>query len=123
MTRMLPHRVRFWWWSPLPPITKVFALIVQEERQHAVNQGLSLSNDFQILGDSGISIVAASFNSKSKQERPLYSHYGIQGHTVEKCYKLHGYPLGYKTWGKSNSPKVQINQTSSNILDGSASSP
>ena len=107
----------------MPPITKVFALIVQEERQHAVNQGLSLSNDFQILGDSGISIVAASFNSKSKQERPLYSHYGIQGHTVEKCYKLHGYPLGYKTRGKSNPSKVQINQTRSNILDGSMSSP
>ena len=115
-------------WSHWPvllqlPITKVFALVAQEERQRSVNQGLSLSNDSQILGDSGISTVATSFNSKSKQERPLYSHYGIQGHTIEKCYKLHGYPLGYKTWGKSNSPKVQINQTSSNILDGSASSP
>lgn len=31
--------------DPLPPITKVFTLVVQEERQRAVNQGLSLSNE------------------------------------------------------------------------------
>ena len=52
--------------NPLPPITKVFTLVVQEESQRPVNQGLSLSNDSQILGDSGISIAIASFNSKSK---------------------------------------------------------
>ena len=31
-----------------------------------------------------------------KKERPLCSHCGITGHTVDKCYKLHGYPPGYK---------------------------
>ena len=36
---------------------------------------------------------------------------------------VHGYPLGYKTIRKLNPPKVQINQTSSNVLDGSRSSP
>ena len=104
--------------NPLPPITKVFTLVVQEESQRPVNQGLSLSNDSQILGDSGISIAIASFNSKSKWERPLCSNCGIQGHIVDKCYKLHRYPPSYKTREKSNPLKVQINKTSSNVLNG-----
>ena len=88
--------------DPFPLITKDFTLVVQEERQRAVNQGFSLSNDSQILGDSSISIIAASFNSKSKGERPLCPHCGIQGHTFDKCYKFHKYPPDYKTIGKSN---------------------
>ena len=109
--------------NPFPPITKVLTLVVQEERQRPVNQGLSLSNDSQILGDSSISIAIASFNSKSKWERPLCSNCGIQGHIVDKCYKLHGYPPSYKTREKSNPPKVQINKTSSYVLDGFGSCP
>ena len=32
----------------------------------------------------------------------------MTGHTVEKCYKLHGYPLGYKPKGKSNANANQV---------------
>uniref|UniRef100_A0A2N9J5R4 Retrotransposon Copia-like N-terminal domain-containing protein n=1 Tax=Fagus sylvatica TaxID=28930 RepID=A0A2N9J5R4_FAGSY len=35
-----------------------------------------------------------------KRDKPTCSHCGLIGHTMEKCYKLHGYPLGYKTRGK-----------------------
>lgn len=39
--------------------------------------------------------------SKNKgKERPICSYYGIIGHVAEKCYKLHGYPPGYKGKGK-----------------------
>jgi hypothetical protein len=24
------------------------------------------------------------------------SHCGIAGHTIEKCYRIHGFPLGYR---------------------------
>lgn len=29
-------------------------------------------------------------------KRPTCTHYGFIGHTVDKCYKKHGYPPGYK---------------------------
>ena len=31
----------------------------------------------------------------------MCTHYGKLGHTIEKCYKLHGFPLGYKFKNKS----------------------
>ena len=35
-----------------------------------------------------------------KRDKPTYSHCVLIGHTMEKCYKLHGYPPRYKTRGK-----------------------
>ena len=43
-----------------------------------------------------------------KKERPQCTHYGLLGHTVDKCYKLHGFPPSYKTRGKT----LAANQTS-----------
>ena len=34
--------------------------------------------------------------SKGKSSRPQCTHYGLLGHVADKCYKLHGYPPGYK---------------------------
>ena len=39
-----------------------------------------------------------------KKDRPYCTHCKMQGHTIEKCYKLHGYPPGVK--GKT---KGQVN--------------
>lgn len=36
-------------------------------------------------------------NHPFHKNRPLCSHCGIHGHTIEKCYRIHGYPPGYKT--------------------------
>lgn len=43
------------------------------------------------------SVVAAYSGGYSKQKnRPICSHCGIAGHTANICYKLYGYPPGYK---------------------------
>ncbi|KAF3963172.1 hypothetical protein CMV_012409 [Castanea mollissima] len=36
----------------------------------------------------------------SKKERPVCTYCGLTGHIADKCYKLHGYPPGYKPKGK-----------------------
>ena len=68
---------------------------------------------------SSPSICAVS----SKAKHPICSHCNIAGHTVDKCYKLHGYPPSYKsrmnpTGNKafSSSQSVQANQVSSSSL-------
>jgi hypothetical protein len=33
---------------------------------------------------------------KSNFRKPICSHWGLSGHTIEKCYKVHGFPLGFK---------------------------
>jgi len=53
--------------------------------------------------------------------KPLYVHCNFTGHTVEKCYKLNGYPLGHKLFTKSRSSHVLATQSIStpatNIAD------
>ena len=47
---------------------------------------------------------SASFggkNSKGK-DMPICSHCGRLGHTMEKCFKLHGFPPGFKPKGKTS---------------------
>ena len=41
-----------------------------------------------------------------KKERPVCSHCGITGHIVEKCYKVYGYPPGYKSRSKPAANQV-----------------
>ena len=50
---------------------------------------------------------------QDKKDRPLCSHCGILGHSVDKCYKLRGYPPGY---GKGKSKSAAHRVTDSSIL-------
>uniref|UniRef100_A0A2N9I4I6 Integrase catalytic domain-containing protein n=1 Tax=Fagus sylvatica TaxID=28930 RepID=A0A2N9I4I6_FAGSY len=97
--------------DPLPTITKAFALVVQEERQRNINiPSLAPAGDSVALFTRG-EAPRNHYGGKGqfiKKERPLCSHCGITGHTVDKCYKLHGYPPGYKFKNKMHS----ANQTS-----------
>ncbi|RVW43641.1 hypothetical protein CK203_097045 [Vitis vinifera] len=76
--------------DPILSISKVFSLVVQEERQRSISYGiLSSLSPVGISGPSS-SMAATNFTSKPRRDRPLYTHCGLQGHTMEKCYKLHG---------------------------------
>ncbi|XP_012856897.1 PREDICTED: uncharacterized protein LOC105976150 [Erythranthe guttata] len=88
--------------DPLPPINKVFALVSQEERQrsiHSSHNEVQNSLAFSIRGDQSVqrSVHNQVYTSAPKRkERGFCTHCNIYGHTIDKCYKLHGYPPGYK---------------------------
>ena len=47
---------------------------------------------------------AAAFNNRQqhqKKDRPFCTHCNMLGHVIDKCFKLHGYPPGYKNKGKT----------------------
>jgi hypothetical protein len=92
--------------NPLPSITKVFALVVQKERQRNINiPSSALASDSVALFTIG-EAPKNNYGGKGqfqKKERPLCSHCGITSHTVDKCYKLHGYPPEYKFKNKVHS--------------------
>lgn len=53
----------------------------------------------------------------TNRDEPYCTHHKFQGHTLEKCYKLHGHAPGYKSKNKSNhvdvvntneDPKIQM---------------
>jgi hypothetical protein len=62
-------------------------------------------------------------SSANRKDRPTCTHCGVYGHTMEKCYRLHGFPPGYKfTKGKSATEQYSANQVS-NIESSSATLP
>ena len=87
----------------LPPVVKVFNLVVQEERQWSIRSRSSAPSDSMAFNASSPahSVATASSHNKPRHERPICTHCRLTGHTVDRCYKLHGFPPGYKPKGKA----------------------
>ena len=104
--------------DPLPPINRVFSLILQEEKQREVG-GSSIVASAQVVFASKTDAPRGNGEGKPKQgkkDRPLCTHCNILGHTIDKCYKLHGYPPGY---GKFKRPNPVAHQVSDDVFDSS----
>ncbi|XP_061375054.1 uncharacterized protein LOC133317230 [Gastrolobium bilobum] len=86
--------------EPLPSLAKVFSMILQEERQRQ----LSISLPIPVVPDSPLINSAAppSHNPPTaaatfqRRPRSVCTFCNLSGHTRDKCFKLHGYPPGYK---------------------------
>ena len=89
--------------EPLPFINKVYSLLIQEERQRNVGNSNAHveSTALVVKGSNSNHVFFGGKNSKSK-DRPICSHCGRLGCTMEKCFKLHGFPLGFKPKGKTS---------------------
>ena len=91
--------------EPMPPLSKVFSLLLQDEKQRKVGVGK------KVLVDASAALAAFGSKSgntknfaKSKNGKPQCTHCGAMGHVVDRCYKLHGYPSGYKFKNKGGQP-------------------
>lgn len=56
-----------------------------------------------------------------RKPKPVCSHCGVTGHTIEKCYRIHGFPPGFKftkdkSVGTSFANQVQTVDTSSSPM-------
>ena len=76
--------------DPLPPINKVYSLLIQEERQRLIGRssGPFVESTALAAKVTGTGSTASNGfkNYKCKgRDKPIYSHCGLQGHTVEKC--------------------------------------
>ena len=84
--------------EPVPSLSKVFYLVLQDEKQRKVGAGKKVLID----PSSALAAFASKPGNnnkvflKSKNGRPQCTHCGAMGHVVDKCYKLHGYPPGYR---------------------------
>ena len=61
---------------------------------HLQLSGIHCSCFLQI--SSGIQSSSPTNASRSRKDRPLCTHCNILGHTVDRCYKIHGYPPGFR---------------------------
>lgn len=92
--------------KPIPTIEEAFNMVAQDERQRSIKPVIKTDNvAFQttcIPSDDSLSYMtpteyAAAYNThRPRGNRPLCTHCGQLGQTVNKCFKLHGYPPGFK---------------------------
>ncbi|XP_073285756.1 uncharacterized protein [Primulina huaijiensis] len=99
--------------DPLPPINKVFSMIIQEERQRQIGtptyspDGLAFAVKGEPIKGEPTRVssdnVGSAFRGKPRfnvrnypRERPFCSACNMHGHTLDTCYKIHGYPPGFK---------------------------
>ncbi|XP_057455479.1 uncharacterized protein LOC130746772 [Lotus japonicus] len=111
--------------DPIPPINKVFSLVIQEEKQREVGAGNGVSEHssqaFAAASSQGGSRSSDSADKakNSKKDRPICSHCGIPGHTAAKCFKLHGYPPGMKPKSSKSQTTAVAGQASGNFQQSS----
>ena len=78
-----------------------------------------LSQKLKLLGNGEFNYLTISLTAKSSlgsknkknwkgKDKPTCSHYSLNNHTVDKCYKVHGYPPGYKQRGRGSSSVNQV---------------
>ncbi|XP_019170460.1 PREDICTED: uncharacterized protein LOC109166032 [Ipomoea nil] len=95
--------------KPLPNVREAFAMVSQQERQISENS----STVDESLAGAGVFFTKHE-NKKffpNQKQKPVCSFCGYTGHTIEKCYKKHGYPPG---WKPRNKGVGTVNQVQSN---------
>jgi len=85
--------------SPLPSLSQMYSLLVQEEKQWQVRSGSqfqSESTSFSVntaTGSGGNAVKgSASRRPDGKRSSLFCEHCKRSGHIVDRCYKVHGYP-------------------------------
>uniref|UniRef100_A0A2N9FUM9 Reverse transcriptase Ty1/copia-type domain-containing protein n=1 Tax=Fagus sylvatica TaxID=28930 RepID=A0A2N9FUM9_FAGSY len=87
--------------DPMPHIDRVFPLLRQEERQRSIGQlNVPHVESTALLCKSKPIRSTPPKQNFQKRDKPTCTYCGFIGHTVDKCYKVHGYPPGYRTKGK-----------------------
>ena len=96
----------------LPFVNKAHYLFILEEMQRFVHNVARVESTALATKDSG-----SNFKGK---DRPLCTHYGKLGHTMDKCYKLHGFPPGFKFKNNKNATAHQVS-TNLELFQGNTS--
>ncbi|XP_061351894.1 uncharacterized protein LOC133296862 [Gastrolobium bilobum] len=91
--------------EPLPQLSRIFSLVLQEEKQRQITCPLPVLPDSPLLNSAsavasspipGSAPMAAISSAPFRRSRPQCTYCHNSGHTREKCFKLHGFPPGYK---------------------------
>ncbi|XP_070049893.1 uncharacterized protein [Nicotiana tomentosiformis] len=82
--------------KPFPYVSTVYSILLSDEKQRQVStypQFLPTSTSF----NAGVSTQGFPFKVNFDAQKPLTCKYCKKsGHTIEKCYKLYGYPPNFK---------------------------
>lgn len=109
--------------KPLPSVDQAYSIMMQEEKQrevysnsHSIADSASMNVGYNNSQRGGISFQRGRGDNK----RSMFCDYCKRpGHLKERCYKLHGFPGGYKsTKDRKFVAQVQGEMPEGNATDG-----
>lgn len=96
--------------KPIPTIEEAFNIVTQDEREKQIRPTTRVDKvAFQTLAVDNCMDSAYVAAYTTRPSKPMCIHYGKMGHTIQKYFKLHGFPPKYKTNSifKSNQNQLQ----------------
>ncbi|KAL4592837.1 hypothetical protein LXL04_005843 [Taraxacum kok-saghyz] len=93
--------------DPIPNVNRIFSLIIQEERQNNIgnSQTSTLAFNTRVTQNNN----GGNKNYKNfRKDSPYCTHCKRTGHTQDKCYRLHGFPPGYRNTNQPRANSVDI---------------
>ncbi|XP_075095041.1 uncharacterized protein LOC142173359 [Nicotiana tabacum] len=118
----IPQRSQILMMHPTPSLDQAYSMIIQKESQRKNNDlvihgGILRSAPVDI--DHTALASANAFNVKPKRNAGLYCDYcKMKGHTREGCYKLIGYPSGFKCNNRKIGSYEQSSAVAHNVTIG-----
>jgi hypothetical protein len=103
--------------EPLHSVSHAYALVLQEERQRSITTVPTVEG-IALAAKGNLPPQKDNRYGFQKKERPKCTHCGRDGHTIERCYHLHGFPptrrkTDYASMSSSSfGPKPHANQVS-----------
>ena len=88
--------------TPSPSLSQVYSLLIQEERQRQVRSSAQFQGEgasFNV-NTNNLNQVTGQRRQDGRRNQLFCTNCKKSGHTIEKCYKLHGYPNSGKQGGK-----------------------
>lgn len=87
--------------SPTPNINKAYSMLIERESQRSIiNSGERIELGAMMAGRGNI------HHRPPKNWNLQCDYYKLKGHTKNVCYKLIGYPPGYKGKNKEEFPNA-----------------
>ncbi|XP_035548490.1 uncharacterized protein LOC108981968 [Juglans regia] len=109
--------------DPFPSMNKVISLVLQEEKQREISLETSVPSLESVAALTARPAKIGTNVAKQtnfRKDKPVCSHCGYTGHTSEKCYRIHGFPPGFKSKKGNN---ALANQSSSPMGKSSDDTP
>ena len=125
--------------SPLPSLSQIYSLLVQEEKQRQVRSGLQFQAEVTSFsattgaGSGGnVAKSVAPRRTDGRRSSLFCEHNSRSGHIVDRCYEIHGYPnnnnrqggrgkftkVANNAWGECEGQSEGTVSPSTNLLTG-----
>ncbi|KAL6320900.1 hypothetical protein AAG906_010709 [Vitis piasezkii] len=107
--------------SPLPSMSRVFSLLLQEESQRSLTNAVGISIDSQAMvaeqSSRTVSTSNTQFTKQKGKSDAICSHCGYSGHLVDKYSTLHQLQKKFQRLPTANNTNVlEQNSSNSNMI-------